>query len=43
MDALFIAKRLQKENLQKDRKLYLRYADLEKAFDRDPGWSGLCE
>ena len=34
MDALFIVRKLQKEYLQKDRKLYLRFVDLKKAFHR---------
>ena len=34
MDVLYIVKILQEEYLQKNRKLYLCFVDLEKAFDR---------
>ena len=36
VDALFLVRRLQEEYMQKDRKLYLCFVDLEKAFDRVP-------
>ena len=36
MDALFIVRRLQEEFREKDKKLYLCFVDLEKAFDRVP-------
>ena len=36
MDALFRARKLLTEYLQKDRKLYLCLVDLRKAFDRVP-------
>ena len=35
VDAIFIVRRLQKEN-QKDKKLYMCFVDVEKAFDRVP-------
>ena len=34
MDALFIVRRLQEEFREKDKKLYMCFVDLEKAFDR---------
>ena len=33
-DAVFILRRLQKEYLDKEKKLYMCFVDLEKAFDR---------
>ena len=43
IDAAFILRRLQEEYLDKEKKLYMCFADLEKAFDRVPrkvNWSG---
>ena len=36
IDAVFILRRLQEEYLDKEKKLYLCFVDLEKAFDRGP-------
>ena len=36
MDAIFIVRRMQKEYQKKDKKLYMCFADMEKAFDRVP-------
>ena len=36
MDALFIVRRMQEEYQMKDKKLYMCFVDLEKAFDRVP-------
>ena len=36
IDAVFILRRLQKEYLDKEKKLYMCFVDLEKAFDRFP-------
>ena len=36
VDAVFILRRLQKEYLEKEKKLYMCFVDLEKAFDRVP-------
>ena len=35
-DALFIVRRMQEEYRKKDKKLYMCFVDLEKAFDRLP-------
>ena len=35
-DALFIVRRMQKECRKKDKKLFVCFVDLEKAFDRVP-------
>ena len=35
-DALFIVRRMQKKYSKKDKKLYISFMDLEKAFDRIP-------
>ena len=35
-DALFILRKMQKEYREKDKKLYMCFVDLEKAFDRVP-------
>ena len=34
IDAVFISRRLQEEYLDKEKKLYMCFVDLEKAFDR---------
>ena len=36
IDAVFILKRVQEECLDKEKKLYMCFFDLEKAFDRVP-------
>ena len=36
IDAVFILRRLQEEYLDKEKKLYMCFVDLEKAFDRVP-------
>ena len=36
MDALFILRRMQEEYREKDKKMYMCFVDLEKAFDRVP-------
>ena len=36
MDAKFIVKRMQKEYQKKDKKLYMGFVDIEKAFHRMP-------
>ena len=36
IDAVFILRRLQEEYLEKEKKLYTCFLDLEKAFDRVP-------
>ena len=36
IDAMFILRRLQEEYLDKEKKLYMCFVDLEKAFDRVP-------
>ena len=36
VDAIFIVRRMQEEYQNKDKKLYMRFVDLEKAFDRLP-------
>jgi len=36
VDVLFIVRRLKEEYSQKDKKLYMWFVDLEKAFDRIP-------
>ena len=36
IDAVFILRRLQEEYLDKEKKLYLCFVDLEKAFDKVP-------
>ena len=36
VDAVFIVRRLQEEYLEKEKKLYMCFIDLEKAFDRVP-------
>ena len=35
-DALFLVQRLQKEHQVKDKRMYMCFVDLEKAFDRVP-------
>ena len=35
-DALFLARRLQEEHRTKDKRMYMCFVDLEKAFDRIP-------
>ena len=37
IDAVFILRRLQEEYLDKEKKLYMCFVDLEKAFDRVRG------
>ena len=37
MDALFIVRRMQEEYQKKDKKSYMYFVDMEKAFDRVPG------
>ena len=36
MDAIFTVKRMQEEYQKKDKKLYMCFVDMEKAFDRVP-------
>ena len=36
IDAVFILRRIQEEYLAKQKKLYMCFVDLEKAFDRVP-------
>ena len=36
VDALFLVRRLQEEHRAKDKKMYMCFVDLEKAFDRVP-------
>ena len=36
MDAIFILRRMQESYLDKNRKLFICFVDLEKAFDRVP-------
>ena len=36
MDAIFIVRRMQEEYQQKDKKFYVCFVDMEKAFDRVP-------
>ena len=36
IDAVFILRKLQEEYLDKEKKLYMCFVDLEKAFDRFP-------
>ena len=36
IDALFLVRRLQEKHRAKDKKMYVCFADLEKAFDRVP-------
>ena len=36
MDAIFIVRRMQEEYQKKDKKLYMCFVDMEKAFDRVP-------
>ena len=36
MDAIFIVRRMQKTYQKKDKKLYMCFVDMEKAFDRVP-------
>ena len=36
MDAIYIVRRMQKEYQKKDKKLYMCFVDMEKAFDRVP-------
>ena len=36
IDAVFILRRLQEEYLDKEKKLYMCFVDLEKAFDKVP-------
>ena len=36
LDAIFILRRMQESYLEKNRKLYICFVDLEKAFDRVP-------
>ena len=36
VDAIFIVRRMQEEYLKKDKKLYMCFVDMEKAFDRLP-------
>ena len=36
IDAVFILRRLQEESLDKEKKLYMCFVDLEKKFDRVP-------
>ena len=36
VDAIFIARRMQEEHQKKDKKLYMCFVDMEKAFDRVP-------
>ena len=34
MDAIFIVRRMQEEYQKKDKKLYMYFVDIKKAFDR---------
>ena len=36
MDVIFIVRRMQEEYQKKDKKLYMCFVDMEKAFDRVP-------
>jgi len=36
MDALFIVRRMQEKYRAKEKRMYMRFVDLEKAFDRVP-------
>ena len=36
VDAIFIVRRMQEEYQKKDKKVYMRFVDMEKAFDRVP-------
>ena len=36
MDAIFIVRRMQEEYQKKDKKLYMCFVDMEKAFHRMP-------
>ena len=36
MDAIFIVRRMQEEYQKKDKKWYMCFVDMEKAFDRVP-------
>ena len=36
MDAIFIVRRIREEYQKKDKKLYMCFVDMEKAFDRVP-------
>ena len=36
MDAIFIARKMQEKYQKKDKKLYMCFVDMEKAFDRVP-------
>ena len=36
MDAIFIFRRMQESYFEKNRKLFISFVDLEKAFDRVP-------
>ena len=36
VDAIFIARRMQEEYQKKNKKLYICFVDMEKAFDRVP-------
>ena len=36
MDAIFIVRRTQGKYQKKDKKLYMRFVNMEKAFDRVP-------
>ena len=36
VDAIFIVRRMQEEYQKKDKKLYMCFVDMEKAFDRVP-------
>ena len=41
MDAIFIGRRMQEECKMKDKKLYMCFADMEKAFDSDKKSNGV--
>ena len=36
MDAIFIVRRMQEKYQKKDKKFYMRFVNMEKAFDRVP-------
>ena len=40
VDAIFIVRRMQEEYQKKDKKLYMCFVDMEKAFDKVPKKSG---
>ena len=39
INAIFILRRMQEEYLAKGKKLYMRFVDLEKAFDQGKCWN----